>query len=286
MNAPKHLLRWQVRMGRAVSHAGFRARAAILAVIGAGILVPAASAQTPFDMEMDTGGAAFSMGVTMPDPQAVAETMLQCGEASSKCMDAVWDAAMPVAEPSPSPPAPSAPAQPEPSPSPPAPPSPPQPEPPPDSTQPKDDSQASPDNSAGPPTRTAQEQAPTPEGVSPASEPEPAELGASPPLVQKRANAAPDVAPLRGLDALGLPAATPSLPPTLQPGLDWSPLMLSMLLAAGSLALLLFLLVAAPQHGLARVSYQLAERRFDLSLIAAVMLIGVAVGYFVATWVG
>ena len=283
MNAPKHLLRSQVRMGRAVSHAGFRARAAILAVLGAGILVPAASAQTPFDMEMDTGGAAFSMGVTMPDPLAVAETMLQCGEASSKCMDAVWDAAMPVAEPSPSPPAPSAPQQPEPSPSPPAPPSPPQPEPTPDSS--KDDSGASPDKSAVPPSRTAQGRT-TPESLGAPSEPEPAELGASSPLVQKRASTAPDVAPLRGLDALGLPAATPSLPPTPQPRLDWSPLRLSMLLAAGSLALLLFLLAAAPQHSLARVSYQLAERRFDISLIGVVMLIGVAVGYFVATWVG
>ena len=59
-----------------------------------------------------------------------------------------------------------------------------------------------------------------------------------------------------------------------------------MFLAAGSLALLLFLLVATPQQSLARVSYQLAGRRYDLGLVAAVMLLGVAVGYLVATWVG
>ena len=99
---------------------------------------------------------------------------------------------------------------------------------------------------------------------------------------------APEAAPLRGPDRLESLSSTLSLPFASDSSLDGSPspLLLSMLLTAGSLALVLFLLIAAPRHSLARVSYQLAQRRYDYGLVGAVMLIAVAVGYFIALWVG
>jgi hypothetical protein len=255
-----------------VGRARFQFRAAILAVIGAGILVPAAPAQAPvtITVEMNMGGRVFSASATMPDPLAVAQKALQCGDASASCMQDVWDAAAPVLEPSP---APSGSPQPEPTPG---------------SKQPKGDSGASPDKSAGQPPRTDRGRARPPESVSPASQLELAELAASPALIQERARPplppVPEAAPLRGPDPLGLPA--PSPPPALSPGFEWSPVLLYMLLASASLALLFFLPTAAPRHGLARVSYQLAERRYDLGMIGVVMFMGLAIGYLVALWVG
>ena len=258
--------------------ARFQFRAAILAVIGAGILVPAAPAQAPvtITVEMNMGGTAFSASATMPDPLAVAQKALQCGGASASCMQDVWDAAAPVLDSSPSPSGPSEPN-----------PGSPQPEPTPGSKQPKGDAGASPDTSAGQPPRTDRGRERPPESVSPASQLELAELAASPALVQERASPplppVPEAAPLRGPDPVSLPA--PSPPAALSPGLEWSPLLLYMLLASASLALLFFLPTAAP-HSLARISYQLAERRYDLGLIGVVMFIGLAIGYLVAVWVG
>ncbi len=94
----------------------------------------------------------------------------------------------------------------------------------------------------------------------------------------------PEAAALRGPDPVSLPA--PSPPAALSPGLEWSPLLLYMLLASASLALLFFVPSAAPRHSLARISYQLTERRYDLGLIGVVMFIGLAIGYLVAVWVG
>ena len=268
--------------------------AAILALLGAGILAPAAAAQSPFEMEMDMGGAGFSVSATMPDPMKTAQKVLQCDRAPASCMEDVFEAATPVVKAKPSSPATPPAPQPAPSSSPP----PPQPEPASGPAQQKDDSEASSNKSTGSRTRSAHRGSSTPEGVSSAGKLESGELGTAPALFEERTGPpapkrssppAPrtlEAAPLREPDALGPPTPTLSLPPALEPGLDWSPLLLGILLAAGSLALLSFLLVAAPQHSLARVSSQLVERRSDLGLIGAVMLFGVAVGYLVATWVG
>jgi hypothetical protein len=274
-----------VRRGR------FRSRAAILALLGACILAPTGAAQTPFVMEMDTGGAGFSVSGTLPDPVKTAEKVLQCEPA--RCTQDVFEAATPVLEPEPTAPAPPA-TQPEPSSSPPAP-SIPQPEQAPDSAATRNDSGPSSTKPARSPTRAANRQASTFEGVSAASNSAVAEAGASSLPVQERRSEplqrrrverhTPEAAPLRGPDLLGPPPAL-GLPTALEQGLDWNPLLLSMLLGATSLALLFFLIVAAPQHGLARVSYQLAGRRYDLGLIGAVTLVGVVLGYLVATWVG
>ena len=105
--------------------------------------------------------------------------------------------------------------------------------------------------------------------------------------VQERASPPPPQgAAYDGPDPLGPPAPAPSLPASLAPDFDWSPLLLSMLMASASFALLLFLLTAAPRHSLARVSYQLAERRYDLGLIGVAMFMGLAFGYLVAIWIG
>ena len=171
---------------------------------------------------------------------------------------------------------------------------PPQPEPTPGSSKPTDDSGKSSGDSGkssskspGRPARAAREQSRPPESASLASRLALAELAASPPPVQERASPPPPQgAALRGPDPLGPPAPAPSLPASLAPDFDWSPLLLSMLMASASFALLLFLLTAAPRHSLARVSYQLAERRYDLGLIGVAMFMGLAFGYLVAIWIG
>jgi hypothetical protein len=265
-------------MGRVVGGARFQVRSAILAALVAGILVPAAPAQTPvtITVQMNMGGTVFSANATVPDPMAVVQEVLQCGDASASCMQGVWDAAAPVLDPSPSP---SGPSQPEPTPvssksnD--------------DSSKPNDDFGKSPSKSAGPPTRAPRERSRPPESAGPASRLALEELDASPPLVQERASPPiPQGAALRGPDPLGPPAPAPSLPASLVPGFDWSPLLLSMLLASASFALLLSLLTAAPRHSLARVSYQLAERRHDFGLIGVAMFMGLAFGYLVAIWIG
>jgi hypothetical protein len=273
----------------------FRFRPTILAVLGVCFFAPTAAAQTPFEMEMDVGGSGISVTATMPDPMKTAQKILECDGAPASCMEDVFEAATPVVKAKPSSPAPPAAQQPEPSSSPTPPPSPPQPEPTPG--QQKDDSEASSNEATGSRARPARRGS-TSEGVSSAGRPESAELGTSRPLVEERTGPplpelssppperSPEAAPLRGPDPLGKPTPTLSLPPALESGFDWSPLLIGILLAAGSLALLFFLLVAAPQHSLARVSSELADRRYDLGLIGAVMLFGVAVGYFVATWIG
>jgi hypothetical protein len=299
MKPAKDLLRTRNEIGRAAGGVRSRFRAAFLAIVGAGILAPAAAAQTPFTitMEMDMGGTVLSARATMPDPLAAAGKILECGDAAESCMRDVVDAATPVLEASTSPPDRSASEQPEPSASP-------QPEP---SASPKPEPSASPPPQSGgrPPEpakdsgkrkqgsveaskkstgapRTANGVSPTPEGTTLASRPEPAE-GTSSPLTQERASPPPRPTPpearLRGPDPVGLP-------PALAPGGDWNALFVILLLAAGSLALVLFLLASAPRHSLARVSYQLAERRYSLSLVGVVMFVGLAFGYLVAILLG
>jgi hypothetical protein len=262
-----------------VEGAGFQVRAAILAAFVAGILVPAAPAQTPITItvQVNIGGTVISANATVPDPMAVAQEVLKCGDASASCMPGGWDPATPVLNP---PSSPSGPPQPSPS-------GPPQPEPTPGSSKPNDDSGKSPSKSEGPPTRAARERSRPSESASPAGRLALVELAESQPLVQERASPpVPQGAVLRGPDPLGPPPPAPSLPASLAPGFDWSPLLLSVLLASASFALLLFLLTAAPRHSLARVSYQLAERRYDLGLIGAAMFMGLAFGYLVAIWIG
>jgi hypothetical protein len=120
------------------------------------------------------------------------------------------------------------------------------------------------------------------------SRPELAEIVASQPGVQERPASRPlptPEVPPRGPDLLGGSASASILPAAL-PGFDWSPLLLDVLLAAGSLALLCFLLMATPQQSAGHVSYWLADRRSDFGLLGAVMLLGLAAGYFIATGLG
>jgi hypothetical protein len=261
-------------MARVVGGARFQVRAAILAAFVAGIFVPPAPAQgqapVTIMVQMNMAGTVVSANVTVPDPIAVAQEVIQCGDASPSCMQGVWDAATPVLNP---PPSPSGAPQPEPTT--------------PGSSKPDDDTGKSPSKSAGPPARAHRERSRRPESASPTSRLALAELAASPPPVQERASPpAPQGAALRGPDPLGPPAPAPSLPASLTPDFDWSPLLLSMLMASTSFALLLFLLTAAPRHSLARVSYQLAERRYDLGLIGVAMFMGLAFGYLMAIWIG
>ncbi|MGH3114878.1 MAG: hypothetical protein ACRDOP_15560 [Gaiellaceae bacterium] len=62
--------------------------------------------------------------------------------------------------------------------------------------------------------------------------------------------------------------------------------MATLLLATGTLSLLLLALGAAPTSTAARVAYQLVDRRREMSLLGGVMLIGVAVGYLTAVFAG
>jgi hypothetical protein len=271
MNPRRDLRPSHVEIGRVVGRPRLQTRAAILAAFAAGILVPAAPAQAPvtITVQMNMGGTVFSANATVPDPIAVVQEALQCGDASASCMQGVWDPATPVLNP---PPSPSGPSQPEPTPG---------------SSKPNDDSGKSPSKSASPPTRADRERSRPPENARAASRLAVAELAVSPPLVQERASPpVPQGAALRGPDPLGPPAPAPSLPASLAPGFDWSPLLLSILLASASFALLLSLVTAAPRHSLARVSYQLAERRYDFGLIGVAMFMGLAFGYLVAIWIG
>jgi hypothetical protein len=266
--------------------ARLRFLAAILAVLGAGVLVPAASGQTPFEMEMDVGGAKLSVTATMPDPMKTAQKFLQCDDAPAGCMDEVFEAATPQlkAKPSTAPPPAPQPEQssPPPSPAPSEPASAP--------TQPDSSEASSNTKGSGPPSVRRRSAAPD---VGSAGT---AEQGELPPLVEERTGPplpsrsspprATEPEPLHGPDPLGPRAPALTLSPPLESGFDWTPLLLGIFLAAGSLGLLFLVLVAAPQHSLARVSHPLADRRYELGLIGAVMLLGVAVGYLVATGLG
>lgn len=256
---------------------GRRFAAAALAAIAVGILAQPAPAQTPFTitMEMNSGGAVVPATVTVPDPFAVAEQALGCADVSASCMRDLLQAAAPglgQLPPRPAPPASPGSSQPEEPASPP----------------PKDGPQASPGTPAPGVARVPDKRPPAPESASLASRPELAEVLSSAPPVQGREVRRPlpthDVPP-RGPDLSGGSAPAAILPAAL-PGSDWSPLPLNMFLAAGSLALLFFLLMATPQHSVGHVSYWLADRRVDLGLLGVVMLVGLAVGYFIATSLG
>jgi hypothetical protein len=274
MNASQHL-QSEVGASRVTRLGGLRCAAAVLAAVAAGVLAQPAPAQTPFTiaMEMAAGGAVVPATVTVPDPFAVAEQALQCADV--RCMQDVLQAVAPALGqvPSvPSPPASPGPSQPDEPASPPA----------------KDGPRASPGPPGAPVARTPRKRSPAPEGASLASRPELAEIVAFPSSVQERAAPRPlptlEVPP-RGPGQLEGSAPAPILPAALS-GFDWSPLLLNVMLAGGSLALLLFVLMATPQHSLGHVSYRLADRRSDLGLLGAVMLVGLAVGYFIATSLG
>jgi hypothetical protein len=253
---------------------GVRFAAAILATVGAGILAQPAPAQTPFTitMEMAAGGAVVPATVTVPDPFALAERALGC--TSARCMQDVLQAVEPTLgqlPPVPSPPASPSAAQPEEPASPP----------------PKDGPRASPGRPAGSAVRPRKRSPPL-ESASLASRPELAEIVASRPGVQERPASRPPPTPEvppRGPDLLAGSASASILPAAL-PRFDWSPLLVNVLLAGGSLALLFFLLMATPQQSAGHVSYWLADRRSDFGLLGAVMLLGLAVGYYFAIWLG
>ncbi|MGH3059765.1 MAG: hypothetical protein ACRDPP_16195 [Gaiellaceae bacterium] len=273
MNALQEL-QSEVGVSRVTGLAGLRWAAAVLAAVGAGLLAQPAPAQTPFTitMEMATGGPVVPATVTVPDAFAIAEQALQCADV--RCMQDVMQAVAPALgqlPPVPSPPASPGPSQPEEPASPP----------------PKDGPRASPGPPAAPIARP-RKRSPAPESASLPSRPELAEIVASPPGVQERPASRPPPTPEippRGSDLLVGSAQAPLLPAALS-GVDWSPLLLNVLLAAGSLALLLFVLTATPQHSVGHVSYRLADRRSDLGLLGTVLLFGLAVGYFVATSLG
>lgn len=260
---------------RARGFLGLRLGAAILAAVASGLLAQSAPAQTvpAISMEMNMGPTMTPPTVTVPDPFAVVGQALPCADASMSCMNDLLKMAGPALDPLPSPPTPTGPTQPEP----------------PDSSQPKGDSPAPP--AAGPDraARSPRKRPPAPETPTLASRPALAALVASPPQVAdpepRRPRPAPALPAPRSVDPQGLPAASPLLPSALT-GFEWGPLLFNLLLAAGSLALLLFALAATPRHGLGHVSYWVADRRYDLGLLGAVLLFGLAVGYFIATSVG
>jgi hypothetical protein len=264
-------LQSDVGASRVTGRGGLRFAAAVLATVGAGILAQPAPAQTPFTitMEMAAGGAVVPATVTVPDPFAVAERALGC--ASASCMQDVLQAVAPTLGQlppvtSPASPGPSQPEEPA-------------------SPPPKDGPRASPGPPAGPGVRPPK-RSPARESASLVSRPELAEIVASRPGVQERPASRPlppPEAPPRGPDLLG---GSASVLPAALPGFDWSPLLVNVLLAGGSLALLFFLLMATPQHSAGHVSYWLADRRSDFGLLGAVMLLGLAVGYYFATWLG
>jgi hypothetical protein len=73
-------------------------------------------------------------------------------------------------------------------------------------------------------------------------------------------------------------------PPASGLDVDWIRFVATLLLATGTLSLLLLALGAAPRGVAARVAYQLAGRRREVSLLGGVMLMGVAVGYLTAVF--
>ena len=102
----------------------FRSRAAILVVLGLGVLAPPAAGQTPFTMTMDMDmdmdlGAVKPASAQMPNPAKAAEKLFQCDDAPGSCMEDVFDAVAPAVAPPPAPSEPST-SQPQPPPSPPA----------------------------------------------------------------------------------------------------------------------------------------------------------------------
>jgi hypothetical protein len=263
-------LQSDVGASRATGLGGRRLAAAVLAAAAAGLLAQPAPAQPAFPPTMDMAAPGFPATVTVPDPFALAEQALRC-DLSASCVQDLLQAAAPALEPSPpaSPsPAPSEPSEGEPA----APP-------------PEDDARASPGPPAvAKPVRAPRRESPVGEPVALASRPQLAELG-SPPMREPPSPLPAREVPPRGSGLLVRSEPGPTLPAALS-GLDWSPLLLNVLLAAGSLALLLFLLTATPQHSAGQVSYWLADRRSDLALLGAVMLVGLAVGYFIATSLG
>lgn len=271
MNASQEL-QPDVGASRVTGLGGLRFAAAVLATVGAGILAQPAPAQTPFTitMEMAAGGAVVPAMVTVPDPVAIAERALGC--ASASCMQDVLQAVAPTLgqlPPVPSPPASPGPSQPEEPASPP----------------PEDGPRVSPGPPAGPAVRPPK-RSPAAERASLASRPELAEIVASRPSVQERSASRPLSTPEVPPRGPGLLGGSASVLPAALPGFDWSPLLVNVLLAGGSLALLFFLLMAAPQHSAGHVSYWLADRRSDFGLLGSVMLLGLAVGYYFATWLG
>jgi hypothetical protein len=258
-----------VGASRGTGLGGRRFAAAVLAAAAAGLLAQPAQAQTAFPLAMDMAGPVVPATVTVPDPFALAEQALRC-DLSASCLQDLLESAAPALEPSPPAPSP-APAEPSEGGEPAAPP-------------PKDDARASPGPPAAKPARAPRRQSPVGEPVAPASRPQLAELGSPPPRESPPPLPVREVPP-RGSGLLVRSEPAPLLPAALS-GLDWSPLLLNVLLAAGSLALLLFLLTATPQHSAGQVSYWLADRRSDLALLGTVLLLGLAVGYFIATSLG
>lgn len=263
---------------RARGFLGLRLGAAILTV-ASGLLAQSAPAQTlpAISMEMNMGPTmtlptVTVPTVTVPDPFAAVEQALPCADGSMSCMNDLLKMAGPALEPLPSPPTPTGPTQPEP----------------PDSSQPKGDSPAPGAAGTDRADRTPRKRAPALETPTLASRPALAALVASPPQVAdpepRRPRPAPALPAPRSVDPQGLPAA--SLLPSALSAFEWGPLLFNLLLAAGSLALLLFVLAATPRHGVGHVSYWVADRRYDLGLLGAVLLFGLAVGYFIATSVG
>lgn len=76
------------------------------------------------------------------------------------------------------------------------------------------------------------------------------------------------------------------VPPASGLDVDWIRFVATLLLATGTLSLLLLALGAAPRSAAARVAYQLVDRQRDVSLLGGVMLMGVAVGYLTAVFAG
>jgi hypothetical protein len=252
-----------------------RLGAAVLAAVGAGVGAQPTPAQTPQMPPMPPPITIPNMGgmpatVTVPDPFAVVEQALGC--ASMACLDDMLQIAAPALEPPRSPSPPSSPSQPE---EPAAPP-------------PKDGPRASPSKPADRAAPVARKRPRAPEPASVVRKPALAEVVAAAPAPRPERGSGrplppPEVPALSGPE---LPAPPSPILPAALPGFEWSPLLLNLLLAAGSFAALLFVLVATPRHSLGHVSLWLADRRSDVGLLGTVLLFGLAVGYLIATSLG
>jgi hypothetical protein len=249
-------------------------RATMLALLGAVVLAPTAPAQTSFEVTVQFAGDAGdlripSLTANASVPDISSEALLSCMDASASCLDEVWSLGAPQTE------TPAAPSQ---------------------APRAATSSRGSspPARSRAPAGRRSQtERRPREPPATPAQRTvesrRPVGLRESgpPPPPPDRARPRPLDASPRGVEPL--PSRPPALslaPPASGLDVDGIRFVAALLLATGTLSLLLLALGAAPRGAAARVAYQLADRRREVSLLGGVMLMGVAVGYLTAVFAG
>ena len=246
-------------------------RATMLALLGAVVLAPTTLAQTSFEVTVQFPGGAGdvripSLTAKASVPDIASEELLSCMDASTGCLDDVWNLGAPQTE------APAAPS-------------------PPPKAAPASRGSSPPAGSRAPAGRRSQaERRPRePPAIAAQATVEPRR-----PLERRESGTPPPDRTLPGPPdtSLGAVQPLPSQPPAMSlvprpSGLnvDWIRFVATLFLATGTLSLLL-VLGAAPKSAAARVVYQLADRRREVSLLGGVMLMGVAIGYLTAVFAG